>query len=78
MDKRGKSGGLMSELVKNQHYVPQRYLKYFANTIKKKKKTISRLNVFDKEKLEIRVNPLSRLFKAAGENNRRIFGKVSA
>jgi hypothetical protein len=56
MDKRGESGGLMSELVKNQHYVPQRYLKYFANTIKKKKKTISRLNVFDKEKLEIRVN----------------------
>lgn len=46
----------MSELVINQHYVPQRYLRLFANKVKKKNKTIFRLNVFDKEKVEIRVN----------------------
>ncbi|SHH24142.1 DUF4238 domain-containing protein [Clostridium grantii] len=46
----------MSNLVKNQHYVPQRYLKYFANNIIKKGKTIARLNIFDKEKAQIRYN----------------------
>jgi type III secretion system FlhB-like substrate exporter len=46
----------MSNLVINQHYVPQRYLKHFANITKKKNKTIARLNVYDKEKAETRTN----------------------
>lgn len=41
-------------LVKNQHYVPQCYLRYFAETIHKKNKSISTFNIFDKKKIEIR------------------------
>jgi hypothetical protein len=44
------------QLVKNQHYVPQRYLRYFAEKFIKKNKTISRFNVFDKEKIQTREN----------------------
>lgn len=43
-------------IVKNQHYVPQRYLRKFAVTQKKKKKNIYRFNIFDKEKQESREN----------------------
>lgn len=41
-------------IVKNQHYVPQRYLRKFAVTQKKKKKNIYRFNILDKEKQELR------------------------
>ena len=44
------------QLVKNQYYVPQRYLRYFAEKFIKKNKTISRFNVFDKEKIQTREN----------------------
>ncbi|MGM7683194.1 DUF4238 domain-containing protein [Cytobacillus sp. Hm23] len=43
-------------IVKNQHYVPQRYLRKFAVAQKKKKKNIYRFNIFDKEKQESREN----------------------
>ncbi|MFD1735013.1 DUF4238 domain-containing protein [Bacillus salitolerans] len=43
-------------IVKNQHYVPQRYLRKFAVAQKKKNKNIYRFNIFDKEKQESREN----------------------
>jgi hypothetical protein len=45
-----------NQLVKNQHYVPQRYLRYFSNVSRKKNKDIHRFSVFDKKKVEIREN----------------------
>lgn len=45
---------MVKSIVKNQHYVPQRYLRKFADTQKKKNKNIYRFNIFDKEKQESR------------------------
>ncbi|MEK5489045.1 DUF4238 domain-containing protein [Lysinibacillus sp. FSL M8-0355] len=45
---------MVKSVVKNQHYVPQRYLRKFAEAQKKKNKNIYRFNIFDKEKQEIR------------------------
>ncbi|NKF05283.1 DUF4238 domain-containing protein [Clostridium gasigenes] len=42
----------MNEIVKNQHYVPQCYLRYFSQTRKK----ISKVSLFDKKKCVIREN----------------------
>ncbi len=43
-------------IVKNQHYVPQRHLRYFALPRKKKKGSTYVCNVLDKEKCEVRKN----------------------
>ncbi|WP_100334124.1 DUF4238 domain-containing protein [Bacillus alkalisoli] len=43
-------------IVKNQHYVPQRYLRKFAVAQKKINKNNYRFNIFDKEKQESREN----------------------
>ncbi len=47
---------MSGSIVKNQHYVPQRYLRKFGNVQRKQGKDIHRFNIFDKEKQQIREN----------------------
>lgn len=46
----------MGNLSINQHYVPQRYLRYFAEKLVKRDKIVSRFSIFDKVKIEKREN----------------------
>ncbi len=47
---------MSGNIVKNQHYVPQRYLRNFANMETKKSKDIFRFFIFDKVKNQVRAN----------------------